>query len=161
MESEPLSRHRVSPQDSPDSSTNQHIQVNDFHPFNGKWLMDLSKNTFLTFKNMKSTYFFSASATAGSVTQGDNEDFLIWKKKSPVVFCPLNKLTFDFQLAADGCFTVIVDGFAGVHATVKVTGPADLQRTDTLNADLPEFGVVSNNHLVLHPLNLGLWWEGK
>lgn len=72
-------------------------------------------------------------------------------------FVPLNKLTFDFQLAADGCFTVIVDGFAGVHTAVKVTGPTDLQGADTLNTDLPELGVVANNHLVLHPLDLGLW----
>lgn len=86
-----------------------------------------------------------------------NSDFVIRKKLHTVVFSPSNKLTFDFQLAADGCFTVTVDGFAGVHATVKVTGPADLQGADTLNADLPELGVVSNNHLVLHPLNPGLW----
>lgn len=69
----------------------------------------------------------------------------------------MNTLTFDFQLAAYGCFTVIVDGLAGVHAAVKVTGPTDLQGADALNADLPEFGVLSNDHLVLHPLNLGLW----
>lgn len=66
------------------------------------------------------------------------------------------KLTFDFQLAADSCFSMIVLSFAGVHTTVKVTGPTDLQRADTLHADLPVLGVVSNNHLVLHPLNLGL-----
>ena len=65
-------------------------------------------------------------------------------------------LTFDLQLAADSCLSVIVLGFAGVHTAVKVTRPADLQRADTLNADLPVFGVISNNHLVLHPLNLGL-----
>lgn len=38
----------VSPQDLPDSSTNQHIQVNDFDPFKGQPLMDLSENTIIS-----------------------------------------------------------------------------------------------------------------
>lgn len=69
-------------------------------------------------------------------------------------------LTFDLQLAADSCLSVVVHGFAGVHTSVKVSGPTDLQRADTLNAGLPELGVVSNNHLILQPLNFGLE-EGK
>lgn len=51
---------------------------------------------------------------------------------------------------------MVVLGFAGVHASVKVTGLTDFQGADTLDADLSEFGVVSDNHLVLHPLNFGL-----
>lgn len=108
------------------------------------------------------TYFFSASAVAGSVAQKDNREPPMQTSKdftdptSSSSPSPSNTLTFDLQLAADGCFSVIVHGFAGVHAAVEVTRPADLQRADTLNADLPVLGVVSNNHLVLHPLDFGL-----
>ncbi len=51
---------------------------------------------------------------------------------------------------------MIVLCFAGVPTSIKVTGLTDLQRTDTLDADLPELGVVTDNHLVLHPYHLGL-----
>lgn len=106
------------------------------------------------------TYFFSPSAVAGSVAQKDNHEVEIQTSQDLTDSAPSssssNTLTFDLQLAADGCLSVVVHGFAGVHAAVEVTRPADLQRADTLNADLPVLGVVSNNHLVLHPLNLGL-----
>lgn len=52
---------------------------------------------------------------------------------------------------------MIIYGLAGIYATIKGTGFTDLQRTDALHTDLPELGVVTNDHLVLHPLNLGLW----
>lgn len=116
------------------------------------------------------TYFFSASATTGSVKQKRQvihiqkvktqlfaqEKYYNWNSKILQPKYELFKLTFDLQLAADCCFSVIVHGSAGVHTSVKVTRPTDLQRADALNADLPVLGVVSNNHLVLHPLNLGL-----
>lgn len=51
---------------------------------------------------------------------------------------------------------MIILGSAGVNTTVKVSRFPDLQRTDALDADLPELGVISDNHLVLHPFNLGL-----
>lgn len=51
---------------------------------------------------------------------------------------------------------MFVLGAAGVHTAVKAARLADLQRADALVVDLPELGVVTDDHLVLHPDNLRL-----
>lgn len=97
-------------------------------------------------------YFFSASAITGSVKHKiSSQAFELQNKSSQIC-----RLTFDLQFAGHNGFSVSVYGLAGIHATVEGTGFTDLQRTDALHTDLPELGVVTNDHLVLHPLNLWL-----
>lgn len=66
---------------------------------------------------------------------------------------PVGRLTFDFQLAGDNRLAMFIDGLASVHAAIKVTGLADLQRADALVVNLPVLGVITDDHLILHPLN--------
>lgn len=45
---------------------------------------------------------------------------------------------------------------AGVNATIKAAGLPDLQGTNALVRDLPKLWVVTDDHLILQPLNLRL-----
>lgn len=65
-------------------------------------------------------------------------------------------LTFNLQFAGNQGLSVFVPGPAGVDAAVKVAGLADLEGADALVVHLPELGVVTNDHLILHPFDLGL-----
>lgn len=81
---------------------------------------------------------------------------------TPVIhLLSLGGLTFDLQLAGDNRLTMFIEGLACVHAAIKVTRLADLQRADALVVYLPVLGIITNDHLVLHPLNLRLQREER
>lgn len=64
--------------------------------------------------------------------------------------------TLDLQLAGDGGLPLGVLGSASVNATVEAAGFPDLQWTDALVGDLPKLWIISNDHLILQPLDLRL-----
>lgn len=64
--------------------------------------------------------------------------------------------TFDFQLAGDRGLSLGVLGSAGVHATIEAARFPDLQRANALIGDLTKLWVVSNDHLILQPLDFRL-----
>lgn len=64
--------------------------------------------------------------------------------------------TFDLQLAGDGGLSLGVLCSAGVDAAIEATGLPDLQGTNALVRDLPKLWVVTDDHLILQPLNLRL-----
>ena len=66
--------------------------------------------------------------------------------------------TFDLQLAGHCGLALGVLGSAGVHAAVEAGRLADLQWADALGGDLTELGVVADDHLIFHPLDL--WLRG-
>lgn len=47
-------------------------------------------------------------------------------------------------------------GSAGVHAAIEAAGLTDLEGANALVRDLPKLGVVTDDHLILQPLNLRL-----
>lgn len=65
-------------------------------------------------------------------------------------------LTFDLKLALHLSFTQVVDGLAGVHATIVGAGLPDLQSTHPLVAKHAVAWVVNDGYLVLHPDDFGL-----
>ena len=64
--------------------------------------------------------------------------------------------TFDLQLAGDNSFSLVVLGSASVHATIKAGGFTDLKGANALVGQLAKLGVVTNDHLILQPLDLRL-----
>lgn len=64
--------------------------------------------------------------------------------------------TFDLQLAGNGGLSLGVLGSAGVHASVEAARFTDLQRANALIGDLTKLWVVSNDHLILQPLDFRL-----
>lgn len=71
-------------------------------------------------------------------------------------FICLKIRTFDLQLAGDSGLSLGILGSAGVHTTIKAARLADLQGANALVRDLTELGVVTNDHLILQPLDLRL-----
>lgn len=69
--------------------------------------------------------------------------------------------TFDLQLAGDGSLSLGILGSAGVHTTIEAAGPTDLQGANSLVGELTELGVVTDDHLILQPLDLRLRGEEK
>lgn len=69
--------------------------------------------------------------------------------------------TFDLQLAGDGGLSLGVLGSAGVHATIEAARFTDLQRANSLIGDLTKLWVVSNDHLILQPLDFRLIGRDK
>lgn len=112
---------------------------------------------FLTCEILKDDLFLLCVGNDGLCkTQHPVYRFSHWETQLALERPEHGPLTFDLQFAGNNGFSVGIYGLAGVHAAVKGAGFADLQRADALHADLPELGVVANDHLVLHPLNLGL-----
>lgn len=70
-------------------------------------------------------------------------------------------LTFDLQLAGDSGLSLGVLGSAGVHAAIEAAGLTDLQGADALVGDLTELGVITDDHLILQPLDLRLREGGE
>lgn len=64
--------------------------------------------------------------------------------------------TLDLQLAGDSGFSLGILSSAGVNATIKAAGLTDLQGTDALIGDLPKFWIITDDHLILQPFDLGL-----
>lgn len=69
--------------------------------------------------------------------------------------------TFDLQLAGHGGLSLGVLGSAGVHTTIEAAGLTDLQGANALIRDLTKLGVVTNDHLILQPLDLRLRGGGQ
>lgn len=67
--------------------------------------------------------------------------------------------TFDLQLAGDGSLSLGVLGSAGVHATIEAARLPNFQRANALMGDLPKLRVISDDHLILQPLNFRLRGE--
>lgn len=70
-------------------------------------------------------------------------------------------LTFDLQLALHQSLSQVVDGLAGVHATIIGAGLPDLQGTYSLVAKHAVARVVEDGYLVLHPDHFGLQSENR
>lgn len=90
----------------------------------------------------------------------------IFKERHPVSQACLDKNKFmqscfwihtlDLQLAGHSGFSLGILGSAGVNATVEAAGLPDLQGTDALVRDLPKLWIISDDHLILQPLDLRL-----
>lgn len=65
-------------------------------------------------------------------------------------------LTFDLQLAVHLGLSQVIDGLAGVQATVVGAGLSDLQGTYSLVAKHAVARVIDDDNLVLHPDHFGL-----
>lgn len=77
-------------------------------------------------------------------------------EKCPGRLASGSTLTFDLQLAVHLGLSQVVDGLAGVHATVVRAGLPDLQSTYSLVAKHAVARVVDDEHLILHPDHFGL-----
>lgn len=71
-------------------------------------------------------------------------------------FVRLQIRTFDLQLAGDSRLSLFVLGSAGVHTTIEAAGLADLQGANALVGELTKLGVITDDHLILQPLDLRL-----
>lgn len=72
-----------------------------------------------------------------------------------------SRLTFDLQLAVHLSLSQVVDGLAGVHATVVRAGLPDLQGAHSLVAEHAVAWVIKNDDLILHPDHFWLKQEGQ
>lgn len=69
---------------------------------------------------------------------------------------PWSTLTFDLQLAVHLGLSQVVDGLAGVQATIIRAGLPDLQSTYSLVAKHAVAWVVNDGYLILHPDHFSL-----
>ena len=64
--------------------------------------------------------------------------------------------TFDLQLAGDSSLSLGVYGSAGVDTAIEAGGLTDLEGANALVSHLTKLGVVTDQHLILQPLDLRL-----
>ena len=69
--------------------------------------------------------------------------------------------TSNLQLALHLVFTEIIDGPAGVFAPVKQAWPSDIKSQHALVVLHQELGVFTDDHIVLQPDDLWLFWSRR